>query len=418
MATPPTPIKEKTNSAMPPWLRARFANTIAVARQSVEAEAKRTGQSFGVVADQRIRAILNDAKQGRAQSPAGATLVAYQRDHARLLDEEMTPLDKATTFQHHNRLRSAFRFCEEVTIAECRQQAERARRAKDSDTMSRLTWEAFERAAVFDALFLADDRPTWGQKAAALRAAGDGVGSGKSKRAAGRCAPSPDRLLIALSNQRGRAYRVEIPALCFALFGVRPAELLTGARLVVDGEALTLIVKGSKVDAVRGQQVRTLTVEASHSSGLLGFGQSLLAVQTLREAVSAGRDFVQLSNADLASVRRAMREVQEGLSPYAYRHARASDAKASGDRAEVAAWLGHRSDRTQSGYGSARSSSGMVKIKKAVATVPVRAVKSLPQTLARRLVMMDANRHGKLNARSEKRNSVVPSQKRKGPRLR
>ncbi len=407
------------SEAVPAWLRERFAKAISEALRSVEAEAKRTGQPLGVVADQRVRAILKDAKQGRKGDPSEATVVAYRRDHARLLEEKQTPLDKATTFQHHNRLRSAFRFCEETTIAQQRQEAERARRAKDADRMSRLTWSALERAVVFDAMFLAHDRPTWGEKATALRA-GDGGsrGKSKSKRVAGRHAPTPDALLVALTQQMGRASRVEIPALCFALFGVRPAELLKGARLLVDGDDVSLVVSGAKVDATRGQKVRTLTVSATRTEGALGFGQSLLAVQVLRDAVATGRDWVQLSDADLVAVRRAMREAQDGLSPYAYRHARASDAKASGDRAMVASWLGHRSDRTQSGYGNSRSSSGAVGVKSAQASSPIRAVKTLPQTLAQRLAHIEANRHAKLASRRDARPAPVASMKGKGPRLR
>lgn len=403
---------------MPAWLRERFASVIASERHSVEVEAKRTGHPVGVVADQRMRAILADAGLARRGEPSAATVAAYERDYAHLLGEQQTPLDKATTFQHHNRLRSAFRFCEQARIEELRQQSERARRVKDSDTMSRLTWEGFERAVVFDALFLAHDRPTWGQKAAALRAAGvDGKKAGKSKRAAGRRAPSPDQLLVALAKQPGRSERVEVPALCFALFGVRPAELVKGARLVVGGDQLSLIVHGAKVDSVRGQKVRTLTIAATKTHSANGYGQSLLAVRLLREVATEGKDWIQLSDADLVAVRRAMRQVQPGLSPYAYRHARASDAKASQDRATVAAWLGHATDRTQSYYGNGRSGSGAVGIKAAAASGPVRAVKTLPQTLAQRLAQSEAMKHAKIAARAGR---PLPSStpKRRGPRLR
>src|SRR3546814_15808470 len=107
--------------------------------------------------------------------------------------ERRTPLDKATTFQHHNRLRSAFRFCEAEIIHDLRKRAEQARRAKQPDEMKRLTLAAFERAAVFDAMFIAEDRPTWGTQAAARRAAREGArAAGKGKRRAGRHAPALD----------------------------------------------------------------------------------------------------------------------------------------------------------------------------------------------------------------------------------
>ena len=402
-------------NALPGWLRNAHKTALRATRKELEAEAERTGAELGVLADRRVRAIL---EQAGSTTPAAATIAAYRRDYARLMEEERTPLDKATTFQHHNRLRSAFRFCEAEVIRSLRLQAEQARKAKRYEDMARWTGQALERAVVFHAMFLDSDRPTWGTKAATLRAAGDGKKTGKSKRAAGRRAPTPDQLLVGLAGQPGRSSRVEVPALCFALFGVRPAELCKGARLVVDGERLSLVVEGAKVDAVRGQKSRTLTITATRTPSAAGFGQSLMAVRVLREAVEAGRAWVQLTDADLAAVRRAMSEVQPGLSPYAYRHARASDAKGSQDRATVAAWMGHATDRAQSYYGSRRSRSGAVAVEAAVASNPVRAVKTLPLTMAQRIAQHEAGKHAKLAARASIRPQAPGTPKQRGPRLR
>src|SRR3546814_14935147 len=139
-------------------------------------------------------------------------------------------------------------------------------------------------------MFIAEDRPTWGTKAAALRAAGDGArAAGKSKRAAGRRAPTPDQLLVQLAHQDGRSARVELPALCFALFGVRPAELKKGARLVVEGDRVSLIVQGAKEDEVRGQKSRTLPIDATRPPSTEGFGHSLTAGRFVRDAWAKGR---------------------------------------------------------------------------------------------------------------------------------
>src|SRR3546814_17799614 len=118
-----------------------------------------------------------------------------------------------------------------------------------------------------------------------------------------------------------------------------------------------------------------------------------MAVRLLRDAMAKGRDWVQLTDADLASVRRAMRQVQAGLSPYAYRHARASDAKASQDKATVAAWMGHATDRAPSYYGHRRSGSGAVIVEAAVTSTPLRSVKTLPLTLAHRLATSAPPQH-------------------------
>ena len=364
--------------ALPDWLRRRYIDHIDAARRSIVREAKRgiagKGESdAGVLADQQIKRILASAG---IRLPSTTTAAAYRRDHARMLAAGVTPADKASTFQHFNRLRSAWRFCEVEAIRALRQSAEVARKLKDYPRMRLQTVAAYERAVLLDTLFLSDtsvaDRQTWGKKSAALRAAEIAPNIGKSKRAAGRKAPTPDQLLVLLLQQRNRCARIEIAAAVFACFGVRPAELITGVVLGLDGEGLNLEVQGAKVDNVRGQPFRLLSIDPARN------GSSGLAISLLRHEVSAGRCLVRLTPADLAAVRRALRTAQKGLSPYAFRHARASDAKASQGPTGAATWLGHRTDRAQSGYGNARSSSGTVRVRAALGSKPVRQVKSLP----------------------------------------
>lgn len=326
--------------------------------------------------DRLARAVLAEATAS-ATEPAPATLAAYRRDHARLWRVGMTPLEAASTRAHFDRLRSACRRVEADEIARLRSLAETARKAKQPDAMRDYTRQAFERAVVFRALYLDPDRPTWASKAAALQAAGQRPPS-KSKRKAGKHAPTPDALLVALGNQRGRAARVELFAAVFAVFGIRPAELMRGVRLEAAPEGLRLHAKGAKVDAVRGQPERVLTVAPTR------WGLSKIAVALLAEAASLNGGELKATPADLIAVRRAMREVQPGLSPYAFRHARASDAKAAQGRDGVAAWLGHSNDRTQQHYGHARSSKGAVAITGSTATRAVRHTKTLPPTLAER----------------------------------
>lgn len=376
-------------AALPGWLRQRYAEHLDAARASIVREAKRgmrgnSESDAGILADRRIKAILASAG---LRLPSPATVAAYRRDHAHMLAAGLTPGDKATTFQHFNRLRSAWRFCEVEVIRALRQEAEAARKAGDYSRMRSQTVAAYERAVLLDALFLSDlsapSRQTWGKKSAALRAAGIGKTTGKSKRAAGRVAPTPDQLLVLLLQQRNRCTRVEIAAAVFACFGIRPAELVAGVALSIEGKTLRLEVCGAKVDETRGQPLRVLSIEAER------IGCSGLAVALLRQEVGAGRCLVKLTTADLCAVRRALRTAQRGLSPYAYRHARASDAKASQDRRGVASWLGHRTDRAQSGYGNARSSSGAVKVHAAQSSRPVRQIKTLPSRAASTLAPIE-----------------------------
>jgi integrase len=194
----------------------------------------------------------------------------------------------------------------------------------------------------------------------------------------------------------------------FALFGIRPAEATRGLVLDKTATGLRLVVAGAKVDAVRGQPLRVLEVEPTRR------GQSALAVAFLRAYVDDTGGDLAATPADVVAVRRAMGQVQPGLSPYAYRHARASDAKATQGRAGVAAWLGHANDRTQSGYGNARSGRGAVAIKTATASRPVRQTKTLPPTLAQRLAQVATL----LAARTSSQSATNAPTRRRSPRPR
>ncbi|WP_447585162.1 hypothetical protein [Pseudoxanthomonas mexicana] len=404
-----TPATETTHPSpgdgLPKGLRARYADTLTHAHALAQAEGLRFRVPAGVAQDRAIRAVL-DAANATGANPSPDTMAAYRRDHARLRAAGTTPLDAANSRAHFDRLRSACKWVEAQEIARLRTLAETARKAKDLDAMRAHTLAAFERATVFQRLYLAQDRPTWAHKAAALKAAGLRPVS-KSKRQAGRRALSPDRLLVALARQPGRCARVEVLAMIFGVFGIRPTEATRGLVLDKTYTGLRLAVAGAKVDAVRGQPLRVLEVEASRR------GKSGLAVAFLRAYVDdTGGDLVATS-ADVVAVRRAMRQAQPGLSPYAYRHARASDAKASQGRAGVAAWLGHSNDRTQQGYGHARSARGAVAIKAATASRPVRRTKTLPPTLAERFAQVAV----RLAARPSRQNAQTqPPPRRRLPR--
>lgn len=364
-------------------LRTRYADRLTEAHRLAQAEGQRLRQPAGVAMDRVVRAVLDEAATSGA-APGEASRAAYRRDHARLWTAGKTPQEAASTRAHFDRLRSACRWVEAQEIARLRSLAEAARKAKEPEAMREFTRQAFERAVVFRALYLDADRPTWADKAAALRAAGQRPAN-RSKRKAGRHAPTPDQLLVALARQPGRCARVELLACVFALFGIRPAELVRGVVLDATDTGLRLAVAGAKVDAKRGQPFRVLEVDTTRR------GQSALAVALLREHVAEAGGDLSATAADIVAVRRAMREVQPGLSPYAYRHARASDAKATQGRAGVAAWLGHANDRTQQGYGNGRSARGAVAVKAADASRPVRQSKTLPPTAAERFARIAAH---------------------------
>ena len=393
-----TPATDQTpadpGAGLPVSLRARFGDRLAEAHRLAQAEGLRLRQPAGVAMDRAVRAVLDDAATSGA-NPSPASVAAYRRDHARLRAAGITPLDAASTRAHFDRLRSACRWTEAQEIARLRSLAEAARKAKQTEAMREFTRQAFERAVVFRALYLDADRPTWADKAAALRANGQRPVS-RSKRKSGRHAPTPDQLLVALARQPGRTLRVELYCCLLSVFGIRPADLVRGVVLDTTTTGLRLAVAGAKVDAIRGQPTRLLEVDTTRR------GQSALAVALLRAHVQEAGGDLSATAADIVAVRRAMREVQPGLSPYSYRHARASDAKATQGRAGVAAWLGHSNDRTQQGYGNARSGRGAVAVKAATASRPVRQTKTLPPTVAERFAKIAVRLASRIPAQAPK----------------
>jgi len=140
----------------------------------------------------------------------------------------------------------------------------------------------------------------------ALRAAGQRPIS-RSKRKAGRHAPTPDQLLVALARQPGRCARVELFACVFAVFGIRPAELARGIVLESTATGLRLAAAGAKVDATRGQPLRVLEVDTTRR------GLSALAVSLLRAHVETTGGDLSATPADIVAVRRAMRDIQKNL---------------------------------------------------------------------------------------------------------
>ena len=73
----------------------------------------------------------------------------------------------------------------------------------------------------------------------------------------------------------------------------------------------------------------------------------------------------------------------------------------------VAAWLGHSNDRTQQGYGHARSSRGAVVITAAKASRPVRLTKTLPPTLAQRFAKVATRLAARTSSQSAQKASPL-----------
>ena len=150
-----------------------------------------------------------------------------------------------------------------------------------------------------------------------------------------------------LQSEAGTQDEAALAAL--SLSGCRPAEV-RGIKVRQSGEAVTLEIRGAKVDGSRGVKSRVISFDKSELDQSQA-GRDLRDWLGAREcrtvahtgSVEAFRERVK-SAADRAGL--------EGVSAYSLRHQAAADLRESGASAiEIGDRLGHRSARSQAVYG-------------------------------------------------------------------
>ena len=192
--------------------------------------------------------------------------------------------------------------------------------------------------------------------------------SGDRKADAARTTSKRDALDQRPADWRGKVWAEVSPrdkdaVAVLALTGARPSEIEKGVRVdKLAGGDLKFTIKGAKVDDLRGQQTRTITVskadaersvEGRHLSSELREGQGrtvqIGSASALSQRISRAGDRAGLTS-----------DGQRNVSSYDYRHAFASRLKddPTVSREELAAALGHSTERSQEAYGRAGSGSG------------------------------------------------------------
>lgn len=136
-----------------------------------------------------------------------------------------------------------------------------------------------------------------------------------------------------------------------AICGCRPDELMSGVTLLIDSGFLVAVINGSKNTNKSGQPWRRLTWPTNHPSPLI---QLMLS----EVAKVGGEVLIQLKSAKnfhsavRAAARREWPSRKSDITPYCFRHAIASDAKAAGLPGDmISMMLGHCVDATKSRYG-------------------------------------------------------------------
>ena len=170
----------------------------------------------------------------------------------------------------------------------------------------------------------------------------------------------PDDWQLAVADTVPKAWRLR--TLVAAVTGARPQEIEWGVPVVIDGDVMTLTVKGAKVTTVSGQEVRKIAYRVPSGDAV---------IDTLYQAAqdAGGSLMVDLGGMKPVSMTTAIRRAAEKLWPdrpititsYSLRHQKAADMKASDmSRDDVSAALGHCASQTKTRYGHPNQSRGIV----------------------------------------------------------
>jgi hypothetical protein len=143
-----------------------------------------------------------------------------------------------------------------------------------------------------------------------------------------------------------------LAALVQAVSACRPAELARGVLVKVVGNELMVEIAGVKVTKSSGHAQRILRWDLGRAHELVGWLASVVEDAPGME-LTVRIDTAKAYGGKVRTAgRRAWPELPAALSPYCFRHAGASVAKAQKDREAVARQLGHATTETASVYGS------------------------------------------------------------------
>lgn len=246
-----------------------------------------------------------------------------------------------------DKTRTALRFCITEKIKELRKESDIARRAGDKELMQSKTKEAYQMFYTFKKDFLSDEKIVWGDisykknQSASKKKTMNSVSTIKAVFEDLKTKPD-------LFDKYGMALAIS------SLTGCRPSELMKGISLELQGQQMHISISGAKVGKDRGQDERKISFDMTKF-------KSNEPMNYILSKFLLGNNLYdyQLDRKDYNSLRQYLHNNHRGFSLYTLRHRVASDLKKEGfDPVNLAAFLGHRTTRSQENYGYARSGKG------------------------------------------------------------
>lgn len=281
-----------------------------------------------------------------------ATERQYARAWSRLRDDGRPLGEIAGTKRTLYAYRAAVRWGVAAELAGLLRERDKAQRAGDSEARAELADKIaghLERVQAVSA-----ERWTGGRQR----------GPNAKRQLLGKLPPDWRERMLAASG--GSTYAAELAVL--AATGCRPEELCKGVRIENRPEGVSVLIEGAKVTEGTGQPARRLVLDPGASE----------AARRLSELAEGGP--VEIGHGRTpGGLREAVRRVgrralgRDDVTPYAFRHALSADLKAEGHAPEqIAAAMGHVSDRSQSHYGTYQQGGGSTGLRSATAARQVR----------------------------------------------
>lgn len=243
-----------------------------------------------------------------------------------------------------DKTRSAFRFCIAEKINELRKESDKARKQKDFETMRSKTAEAYALYYVFDRDFLSDSRIVWGDISYKKK-------ESASKKKTMNNVSTIKAVFEDLKNKPDLMNRYGMILALSSLTGCRPEEIQKGIEITREDTLINICISGAKVGKDRGQDKRKITFMLDK------YRDNEQMIYILDSFRKLEKSYIyHCDKKDYNALRQYLYLNHRGLSLYTFRHRVASELKKEGlSELNIAAFLGHRTTKSQENYGYARS---------------------------------------------------------------
>lgn len=337
----------------------------------IEQTAKSKNLAVGICKNNKINEIVNDLNEHITNNKN--TYKTYLNVYSRLINankqvkksEINLLLHKAKTKPTYDLYRTSIKYGLINEIKELQKKSDYARKQKNTNEMIELTNQAFDLAIILKDNFELNKERIIYEKVNSKRKTLDKM-------------PKLEDILKNMDENCVKKYKDIL--IVYDLFGLRPAEFRKGVSLKLtndlNGESvIQATIKGAKIGKFSGQDTRICTTTIDRNSELYNeFFKNVIRHQLKNDGVY---EIKQDEKTYKSLSKFFYRKYGTDVSLYSFRHKVASDLKRSKtDEDTIAAYLGHRVDKSQTYYGNYQKGSSGNRKFEATATNKIKHTKN------------------------------------------